>query len=49
MAKKPEQKQEPTPQEFVALRRRRNLTVFGGIMLLAVIFYIITIIRVGGF
>ena len=49
MAGKPEQQQEPTPQEFAVLRRRRNLTVFGGIMVLALIFYIITIIRVGVF
>ena len=39
---------QPTPEEFVALRRRRNLAVFGGIVLLCVIFYLITIIRLGG-
>jgi len=42
---KPDQ---PTPEEFIALRRRRNLAVFGGIVLLCVIFYLITIIRLGG-
>ncbi|CAI8432337.1 MAG: Uncharacterised protein [SAR116 cluster bacterium MED-G04] len=36
-------------KEFQALRRRRNYAVFGGIMLLCVIFYLITIVRVGGF
>jgi len=39
---------EPTPEQFVALRRSRNLAVFGGIILLCVIFYLITIVRLGG-
>ncbi|XDZ65088.1 hypothetical protein AB8880_09140 [Alphaproteobacteria bacterium LSUCC0684] len=39
---------QPTPEQFIALRRRRNLAVFGGIVLLCVIFYLITIIRLGG-
>ena len=47
MADKPEEKQ-PTAREFVALRRRRNLAVFGAIMLLCLIFYAITILRMGG-
>jgi hypothetical protein len=37
----------PTPEEYVALRRRRNLAVFGGIVFLCVVFYLITIIRLG--
>jgi len=37
----------PTPEEFVAMRRRRNFAVFGGIVLLCVIFYLITIVRLG--
>lgn len=37
----------PTPEEFIALRRRRNLAVFAGIVLLCVIFYVITIARLG--
>lgn len=35
-------------QDFQALRRSRNYAVFAGIILLGVIFYLITIIRVGG-
>ncbi|MCE2516281.1 MAG: hypothetical protein J4F41_00310 [Alphaproteobacteria bacterium] len=37
----------PTPDEFIALRRRRNFAVFGAIVLLCVIFYLITIVRLG--
>lgn len=48
MAEKLTPPSRPTPQEFIALRRRRNLAVFSGIMLLCVIFFIITIIRIGG-
>jgi len=47
MADKSEDRQ-PTAKEFVALRRRRNLAVFGAIMLLCLIFYAITILRMGG-
>ena len=36
-------------QEFRKLRRRRNYAVFGGIILLCLVFYLITIFRgVGG-
>ncbi|MGU9961549.1 MAG: hypothetical protein ACNYPF_00835 [Candidatus Puniceispirillales bacterium WSBS_2018_MAG_OTU23] len=38
----------PTPKEFIALRRRRNHAVFAGIMLLFVMFYVITIVQLGG-
>ena len=38
----------PTPDEFVALRRRRYFAVFGAIVLLCVIFYLITVVRLGG-
>ena len=34
-------------REFQALRKRRNYAVFGGILLLCLIFYLITILRVG--
>ncbi len=37
----------PSPDEFVAMRRRRNLAVFGGIIFLCVLFYLITIVRLG--
>ncbi len=37
----------PSPEEFVAMRRRRNLAVFGGIIFLCVLFYLITIVRLG--
>ena len=33
--------------DFVALRRRRNFAVFGGIIFLCVAFYLITIVRLG--
>ena len=35
-------------REFRAMRRRRNYAVFGGILLLCLIFYAITIVKVGG-
>jgi hypothetical protein len=38
----------PSSEEFMARRRRRNIAVFGAIVLLCVMFYLITIIRVGG-
>lgn len=34
-------------KDFHDLRRRRNYAVFGGIILLCLVFYMITIIRVG--
>lgn len=37
----------PTPEEFIVLRRRRNRAVFAGIVFLCVIFYLITIVRLG--
>ena len=40
-------KKSPSPEEYVALRRRRNLAVFGGIIFLCVLFYLITIVRLG--
>ncbi|MGC6484527.1 MAG: hypothetical protein ACON4P_02555 [Candidatus Puniceispirillales bacterium] len=48
MAEKQTPPTQPTPEEFVALRQRRNLAVLAGIMFLCVIFYLITIIRIGG-
>lgn len=41
-------KNELSPEEFAARRRGRNFAVFGAILLLCVIFYLITIIRIGG-
>lgn len=38
----------PTPEEFVAMRRKRNLAVFGGIILLCFIFYAITFVQLAG-
>lgn len=47
--KKPEQANETqmTALDFIALRRRRNFAVFGGIIFLCVVFYLITIVRLG--
>ena len=36
-------------EEFLQTRRRRNYAIFGGVIFLFVIFYIITIIQVGDF
>ena len=33
-------------REFQALRRRRNYAVFGGILLLCLIFYVMTFVKV---
>ena len=38
----------PTPEEFVAMRRKRNLAVFAGIILLCLIFYAITFVQLAG-
>lgn len=35
-------------QDFINLRRRRNYAVFGGIVFLCVVFYVITIERLAG-
>jgi hypothetical protein len=48
MAEDNNKTEQPTPEQFIALRRSRNFAVFGGIVLLCVIFYLITIIRLGG-
>jgi uncharacterized membrane protein (DUF485 family) len=39
--------QAPTPEEYIALRRRRNYAVLGGIVFLCMLFYLITVIRLG--
>lgn len=38
----------PTPQEFVAMRRKRNLAVFAGIVVLCLVFYAITFVQLSG-
>jgi hypothetical protein len=48
MADENKKTEQLTPEQFIALRRSRNFAVFGGIVLLCVIFYLITIVRLGG-
>ena len=38
----------PTPEEFVAMRRRRNYAVLVGIVILCLIFYAITFVQLAG-
>jgi hypothetical protein len=38
----------PTPEEFVAMRRRRNYAVLAGIVILCLIFYAITFVQLAG-
>jgi hypothetical protein len=48
MAKnKMDTKKTSLPGDFMALRRRRNYAVLGGIVFLCVLFYLITILRLG--
>ena len=47
-AKKTTQEAPMNAQDFVKLRRNRNLAVFGGIIFLCVVFYLITIERLAG-
>jgi hypothetical protein len=34
-------------EDYMAMRRRRNFAVLGGIIFLCVLFYLITIVRLG--
>lgn len=43
-----ESPQPKTAQEMQKMRRSRNLALLGGIVLLVVLFYALTIVRVGG-
>ena len=42
-----ERPQPKTAEEMQKMRRSRNLTLLGGIVLLVVLFYALTIVRVG--
>ena len=42
-----DQGQQMKAEDFIVLRRRRNFAVFGGIIFLCVVFYLITIVRLG--